>query len=87
MLYTIGNTENYDKLLVLDNLYKSIGGSVWKNLSSVIRYFQNSKVYIGDLVVEGGIYLVDGDWNIDVMPIDNFQGNLNKSCKILKRIV
>lgn len=87
MLYTIGNTENYDKLLVLDNLYKSIGGSVWKNLSSVIKYFQNSKVYIGDLVVEGGIYLVDGDWNIDVMPIDNFQGNLNKSCKILKRIV
>lgn len=86
MIYTIGNCENYDKHLTDNNLMKAKGGTVWKNFSDVLDYFNNSKVYIDDKEVEAAIYIVDGDWNKDVDNISNNRGELNKPCKIVRKL-
>jgi hypothetical protein len=86
MIYTIGNCKNYDKHLTDNNLSKSKGGTVWKNFSDVLDYFKNCKVYIDDKEVESAIYVVDADWEEDVIKKSNNKGELNKSCKIVKKI-
>lgn len=86
MIYTIGNCENYDKNLKKDILFKAKGGTVWKNFSDVLDYYNNSKVYIDDKEVESAIYIVDANWYEDVDNINNNRGELNKSCKIVKKI-
>lgn len=89
MVYTIGNVENYDKYLIQDNLYKSKGGTVWTNLSSVIDYYNNSKVYIEDKEVESAIYIVKCNINSDIDFDPNYKnrGTLNKPCKIVKKTI
>ena len=87
MIYTIGNCENYDKNLKIDILYKAKGGTVWKKFSDVLDYYNKSKVYIDDKEVEAAIYIVDADWKEDVIiSIDDNKGELNKSCKIVKKL-
>lgn len=86
MIYTIGNCENYDKNLEKDILYKAKGGTVWKKFSDVLDYFNNSKVYIGEKEVDAAIYIVDGNWLTDVDNIINNKGELNKPCKIIKKL-
>ena len=86
MIYTIGNCENYDINLEKDSLYKSKGGSVWKTISDVSEYFKNCKVFIENKEVNAGIYMVDGDWDIDVNKDNDKKGNLNKICKIVKKL-
>ena len=86
MIYTVGNCENYDKNLEKDILYKAKGGTVWKNFSDVLDYYNKSKVYIDDKEVEAAIYIVDADWKEDVTNIIDSKGELNKSCKIVKKL-
>lgn len=81
MIFTIGNCENYDKALNEGNLFKSKYGSVWKTLDDAIEYFSKSKVYINDREVEGAIYIVDADWENDVI-----NNKLNKPCKIIRKV-
>jgi len=86
MIYTIGNCENYDKSLEKDILYKAKGGTVWKNFSDVLDYYNKSKVYIDDKEVEAAIYIVNADWKEDVININDNKGELNKSCKIVRKL-
>ena len=86
MIYTIGNCENYDKNLKKDILFKAKGGTVWKKFSDTLNYFSTSKVFIDNKEVEAAIYIVDGDWNKDVDNINNDRGELNKPCKIIKKL-
>lgn len=85
MIYTIGNCENYDKHLKDNNLAKAKGGTVWKKFSDVLDYYKTCKVYIEDKEVESAIYVVDADWDLDVINKDNTKGELNKSCKIIEK--
>jgi hypothetical protein len=86
MIYTIGNCKNYDRHLTDNNLSKAKGGTVWKKFSDVLEYFKTCKVYIDDQEVESAIYIVDGDWDKDVERKKNNQGELNKPCKIIKKL-
>lgn len=86
-LYTIGNTINYDKFLIKNILYKSKGGTVWKNYESVLDFYKNSVTEIDGKIVESSIYLVKGDWSKDVTNKYNNMGELIRNCKIIKKLI
>lgn len=87
MLYTIGNCENYDKGLLENNLVKGVGGSVWKDLKSIIEYYSlNKTCFLNNKEVQSSIYIVDGDWNVDVNIKSNSYGVLIHPCKIISKL-
>ena len=86
MIYTIGNCKNYDKMLGEGTLYKAIKGTVWKDFSDVLNYFKTAQVELDEKIVDAAIYVVDGDWDTDVINKENGLGVLNKNCKIVRKI-
>lgn len=85
MLYTIGSSETYDRNLKKNTLSKSKGGTVWNDLNSVLEYHSNCIVTIDNIAVHSSIYVVDGNWNSDVIIESRNRGSLNKPCKIIKK--
>lgn len=91
MLYTIGNCKDYDYYLKKNKLYKSIGGSMWKDLNDILLYWYSID---GKILVNGetekepcGIYeMKDGKWETDVDKEDDKYGLSNKILKITGKV-
>ena len=86
IVYTIGSSLDYDPKLEKGILYKSVGGTVWKNFEDVMDYWKNSEVRVGDNVVNSNIYEVEADWERDVTKVlGKDYGKLNVKSKIIKK--
>lgn len=86
LVYTLGNSKEYDKLLKENDLVKSKGGSVWRTIESINGYLKRGgSVTINGKVVEHGIYILDAIWEVDVKPKSKNFGTILRKAKVISK--